>query len=112
MIEHLLTRSCELVRRAVVDPLDPDAELGDLEPVESTVCELQRTVEGEAAGGRLMVNAWRLFLPADVRLTGWDAIRVDGVDGGLLELDGDAWPVRNPRTKTVSHVEAAVRRVG
>lgn len=105
-LDHLLTLEAELIRRRPVDELDPDAELtGDV--VGTTRCELQQTTEGEAHDGRVMRTGWRVFLPADVDLAGWDALRVDGE---LLELDGDPWRVRHPRSGDVHHVEAAVRR--
>jgi hypothetical protein len=47
-----------------------------------------------------------VFLPADAPARGWDAIRLE--DGTVLQLAGDAWPVRNLRTDTISHVEAEV----
>lgn len=105
-IEGLLTRDAQLVKRVTVDPLDPDAEL---EPVVvgSTRCELQQTTAGEDHEGRVLTTGWRLFLPADVDLDGWDAL---DVDGELVELDGDPWPVRHPLTGEVHHVEASARR--
>ena len=107
MIEHLLTLDAELVRRVAGDPLDPDAELVD-EVAGITSCELQQAAATDAHDGRLQQTGWRVFLPAGVDLTGWDALRIDG---DLLELVGDPWPVRHPRTGVVSHVEAEVRRV-
>lgn len=105
-IERLLTKPCELVARQAIDPTDPDAELEDVVVGEST-CELQQTTAGEVVDGRVMVTGWRVFLPAGVDLSGWDALRIDDV---LLELDGDPWQVRHPRTGDVHHVEAALRR--
>lgn len=106
-LEHLLTRSATLVLRVAVDPTDPDAELEAVDGDE-TSCELQQTNETDGLDGRVQSTTWRLWLPAGVELTGWDAVRVDGE---LFELEGDPWPVRNPRTSVVSHVEARVRRV-
>lgn len=106
-LDRLLTLDAELVKREPVDPLDPDAELGDV-IVGTTKCELQHTTGGEVHDGRVMVTGWRLFLPADVELAGVDAIRLAG--GEVLELEGDPWPVRHPLEGIVHHVEAAVRR--
>lgn len=105
-LDHLLTLDADLVRRQPADPLDPDVELEDV-VVGTTRCELQQTTAGEVLEGRIMATGWRVFLPADVDLAGVDALRVDGE---LLELDGDPWHVRNPRTSSVHHVEAQVRR--
>jgi hypothetical protein len=107
VIDRLLTLDAELVRREAGDPLDPDAELVDV-IAGTTRCELQQVAAGDAHDGRVQQTGWRVFLPAAVELDGVDAIRIDGE---LLELDGDPWPVRHPRTGAVHHVEAAVRRV-
>lgn len=105
-IEALLSLDAQLVQRVPDDPLDPDADLVDL-VVGVTKCELQQTTAGEEHEGRVLTTGWRVFLPADVELTGWDVLLVDGE---RLEVDGDPWPVRHPREGTVHHVEAAVRR--
>ena len=104
---HLLTRTATMLRRDAVDPLDPDAELASV-PAGTTLCELQQVNEDDANDGRTQVSSWRVWLPADVELAGTDALEVDGE---LFELEGDPWPVRNPRTSVVSHVEARARRV-
>jgi hypothetical protein len=106
-IDRLLTLDCELLERQAVDPLDPDAEL-ELVVVGESRCELQQVTAGEAHEGRVLTAGLRVFLPADVELTGWDAIRVAGV---VYELDGDPWQARHPRLEQVHHVEAGVRRV-
>jgi hypothetical protein len=74
-----------------------------------TVCELQQAGATEELGDAVQASRWRLFLPADAPARGWDGIRLD--DGTVLELAGDAWPVRNLLTDAVSHVEADVVRV-
>jgi hypothetical protein len=107
-LDHLLGLDCDLVRRVNADDLDPDAELVDVEPVTTSRCELQQTFEGEEHDGRVQQTTWRAFLPGDVVLTGWDALRVGGV---LYELAGDPWPVRRPGDTATHHVEALVRRV-
>lgn len=106
-ILHLLTRPATLVRRDSADPLEPDAELVPVDAGE-TLCELQQSTDTEHHDGRVQSTTWRVWLPAELAgVTGWDALRVDGE---LFELDGDPWPVRNPRTSVVSHVEARVTR--
>ena len=50
---------------------------------------------------------WRLFLPSGTSVSGVDRIEIDDVS---YEFEGPPWPVRNPRTGLVSHIEATVRQ--
>lgn len=109
-VAHLLTLSATLLRRTA-DPAAAD-EYGNpgwsiaSQPV---AVEVQQETSGEDNESAVMVSTWRCFLDpsvADVR--GWDGVEIDGV---TYEVDGDAWPVRNPRTGRLSHVEARIRRV-
>ena len=68
-----------------------------------TVCELQQSGAREELDGNVQVVTWLVFLPASAPARGWDAL---DVDGRVLELNGDAWAVRNPRTGELSHVQA------
>jgi hypothetical protein len=105
-LDHLLTRPATMLLRA---PAGEDAN-GDatFDVVErATVCELQLQSTGEDHEGGLLASRWRVFLPADVELDGWDALIVDGV---TLELEGEATRVWNPLTQSVHHVEADLTR--
>ena len=99
--------------RAVVTGTGMATEMGNVatllsETVEQpTRCELQQAGAREDANAAVQVVTWRAWLPPDAPARGWDALRLD--DGRLLELEGDAWAVRNPRTGVVHHVEAFVR---
>lgn len=91
-----------LTRSATGEPDEygnPTNEVAELE----TRCELQQAGSREELDGAVQVVTWRAFLPADAPARGWDALRVDG---RVLELNGNAWPVVNPRTGELSHVEA------
>ena len=95
----LLTRS----------PTGPPDEYGNPtnEVVETpTRCELQQSGAREELDGTVQVVTWRVFLPAAAPAQGWDALRL--ADGRELELNGNAWPVVNPRTGELHHVEAYV----
>ena len=71
-------------------------------------CELQQARRIEADGSEnWQVGVWRLVLPAGTAVSGVDRIEIDDVS---YEFDGPPWPVRNPRTGAVSHIEATVRQ--
>jgi hypothetical protein len=77
----------------------------ELEVVEQeTSAELQLVGAHEAHGGAVMVDTWKFWLPANAPARGWDALELLE-DGTMLELRGDPWIVRNPRTGAVHHVE-------
>lgn len=106
-IDRLLPYSATLLRRSPTGPVD---EYGDptFEEVEqATRCELQQSGSREDADAAVQIVTWRVWLPPDAPARGWDALRLD--DGRLLELEGDAFAVRNPRTGIVHHVEAFAR---
>lgn len=108
--DRLLVMRGSLIRR---EPGGPD-EYGDPRPPVETVvadvpCLLQMQSSDERAEASVQSSRWRLFLPELVgALRGWDAIEVAG---STYELAGDAWPVLNPRTGAVSHLEAYAVRV-
>jgi len=108
-VTALLRTPCTLLARTQDGPPDGYGDPTWTEAEQATVCELQQAGSLEANGDALQVARFRLFLPPDAPARGWDAIRLD--DGTVLELTGDAWPVRNLLTDTVSHVEAEVLRV-
>lgn len=61
----------------------------------------------ESRDGAIVGEGYRLFLEASSPLEGWDAV---SIDGHRYEVIGAPWPVWNPRTARVHHVEANVRR--
>lgn len=72
-----------------------------------TVCEIQQRTRLEAGGqGELSDTGWLIVLPASVNARTSDIVVADGV---RYELVGDPWAARNPRTRSVSHVEASAR---
>jgi len=73
------------------------------------VCELQQVQAWEVRDGApFLVSLWRLYVLPNVGLTGWDSVTVDG---HKYTVDGEPWPVWNPRTRSLSHYEMNVRRV-
>jgi hypothetical protein len=105
-ITPLLRLPATLVRRSAGAVRDEygNVELDELEL--ATTCELQQSGAREDLDGAVQVVTWRVFLPPDAPARGWDALRVDG---RLLELEGDAWTVVNPRSGETHHVEAYLR---
>jgi hypothetical protein len=97
-----------LTRTGSPTPDEFGEQTDDVDEVE-TFAHLQQDTAAELHGGAVQDTAWRVWLPADAPAKGWDALRLE--DGTVLELDGDAWPVENPRAGGVHHVEARVRRV-
>lgn len=70
--------------------------------------QVRRASEEPDTQGELSDTAWVGFFPSGTELSTGDAIRVEGL--GTLELVGDPWDVRSPRTQTVHHVEAPLRQ--
>jgi len=112
MISNLLNRECQIVRRG---PSGVEDRYGNEIPTEntvSTVCELQAVAQrsGNEPNGynELSRTKWTIFFPVGTYVDSADTVVVDGEE---YELDGDPWPVRNPRTQAASHVEASLIRV-
>jgi len=85
-------------------------EYGDVEYATTdvqTTCLLQQTSTTDDEGHVRQISQWRLLLPPEVGLNGWDSITVDGQS---YVLTGDAWAVMDPLTRRVHHVEAVVER--
>jgi hypothetical protein len=105
----LMKIPCTLLTRAQDGPADEYGNPTWTEQERPTVCELQLASATEELGDAVQASRWRAFLPPDAPARGWDALRLD--DGTVLELAGDAWPVRDLLTDEISHVEAEVLRV-
>lgn len=73
-------------------------------------CLLQQSSRREDTANRdVQIGDWNLYLePAAAVLEGGDRVEIDGVS---YELDGPPWPTFHPRTRSVQHVEASVKRV-
>jgi hypothetical protein len=108
-VDALLKIDCTLVARTQDGPPDEYGNPTWQEAEQPTRCELQQAGASESLGDAVQVARYRVFLPADAPARGWDVLRL--ADGTVLQIDGDAWPVRNLLTDTVSHVEAEVTRV-
>jgi hypothetical protein len=108
-VEALLKIPCTLLTRTQDGPEDEYGNPTWQEDERPSVCELQQAGATEELGDAVQAARYRCFLPADAPVRGWDGIRLE--DGTVLELAGDAWPVRNLLTDAVSHVEADVLRV-
>ena len=105
----LLNRACTITSRTFDGSVDDYGDETATETSVSTVCELQQQRRDETGDpATRAASTWALFLPAGTTIGPADTVTIDGDD---YELVGEAWPARNPRTQTVSHIEATVRRV-
>lgn len=55
------------------------------------------------------ITDYLLVLPATATFTARD--RFQDADDAVYEVDGDPWHVWNPRTDSLHHIEATVRRI-
>lgn len=105
-ISPLLQHPATLLSRTYAGAADeygnPTAIVDEL----ATKCELQQSGARDELDGAVQVVTWRVYLPPDAPALGWDALRL--ADGRVLELNGHAWAVTNPRTGELHHVEAYV----
>jgi len=82
-----------------------------------TVIDSDRVVPGlisqqfpqESGDGIVVGEGYRLYLNPGDTLEGWDACTIDSL---RYEVIGAPWPVHNPRTASVHHVEVNLRRAG
>ena len=72
-----------------------------------TLCNLQQAGSREDHERAIQLSSWRVFLPPDVQLRGWDAVEVDE---GVYELNGDPAQWRSPVTGVAHYVEAMAVR--
>ena len=112
MISNLINRPCQIVRRA---PSGLEDDYGNEIPGETivaTVCEFQKQRglgdQEDASRNELAESKWNVFFPSGTDVASGDSVIVDGIE---YEGDGEAWPVRNPLTGQMSHVEVQVKRV-
>lgn len=69
--------------------------------------ELQQIRRDEPTGEEFSDTSWNLYLPAGTQISAGDVV-LDGDDA--YEVVGSPWEARNPRTQTVSHIEATLRQ--
>lgn len=119
---NLMSRTCTITHRVIGDDPDVD-EYNNPQPTETTytaACELQQFANEErTVDADLQRGDWNLFVAptctssdgvtvdTDGVLTGSDTVTIDDVP---YEVDGPPWPARNPRTQTVTHLQAKLRR--
>lgn len=110
MISNLLTQEVTIVRRSPSGQRDAYGNESQTETETVVRGELQqqaRRADAEPEDqGEFSDTTWKLFLPAGTEIDTGDLVVVDG---RRFEMFGAPWSVHNPRTRSVSHVEANVR---
>lgn len=107
MLNQLLNRACTIETRV---PAGRDAYNNETDTVfeVQTVCELQQRQRTETGDrGEVSVTEWLLVLPASTDISTGDGVVIDEE---RYEVIGEPWQARNPRTQTVSHIEATLKR--
>lgn len=109
MVSDLINRPCTIFHRTGSGVRNAHGvEESDVDPVDA-VWELQQTNRAEPGDqSELSDTLWTAFFLPGVELSTGDTV-VDE-DGTRYEVVGDPWHARNPRSRTVSHVEATLRR--
>jgi hypothetical protein len=108
LLSQLLNLPCTVLQRSSSGSTTPYGRRRSTETPVETVCELQQQASTEPTDGQVADSTFLLILPAGTQISTGDAVVVDG---HTYEITGQPWTARNPRTQTVSHIEAAVRRV-
>ena len=103
-LDHLLTRKAALLVRVPAGE-DDDGDFAYDVVRRDVPIEIQTSGSSEFAEGGILSSRWRVWLAADVELSGWDAIELNGV---VYELDGDPAQMWSPLTRSVHHVECEV----
>jgi hypothetical protein len=109
-LSTLINKPCEIERRSLSADTDRYGNYLNTTTIVATVCELQQRIRKEPGEeGELSDTIWRAFFPAGTPIDTSDAVVVDDI---VYEVVGDPWQARNPRTQTLSHVEATLRKTG
>lgn len=113
-LTHLLNRPCTITHRSKGTEKDRYGNEVMAEATTETFCEIQqsrrslsgRTSEPDAGGDLSDTNWTGIFLPGTL-IGSADTVTSEGES---FEVVGEPWQARNPRTSTLSHVEAPLRR--
>lgn len=109
-ITQLFNRPATIIRRSADGGEDEYGNPTDGVEEVTTVCEIQkaqRADEEPDGAGEVSDTRWVGFFPVGTALNTGDAVEIEGI--GTLELVGDPWAVRNPRTQAFSHLEVPLR---
>jgi hypothetical protein len=109
LLERLLTRPCVVHLRSEGAP-DGDGVATLTDELVTTRCYAEQAAATEpGTEPEWTTQDWRVVLAAvdGLPLDGWD--RVD-VGGEPFEVTGGPWPVRDPHSDQVHHVELRARR--
>jgi hypothetical protein len=107
-LAKLLNTPCSILHRLPSEEVDGYGNKIPTEMATKTVCELQQAQAFQSESeDQVSDTRWTLILPAGTEISAADTVTINGED---YEVLADPWPARNPRTQTVSHIEAKVCR--
>lgn len=108
-LANLLNQPCTITHQAQTGAVDDYGNPTWETTTTETVCYAeQRRTEEDTLDQSTGTEEWRVLIPAGVTVADQDRLNVDGL---ALEVYGPPWPVWNPRTRRVSHVEIRARQV-
>lgn len=110
-LANLLNQPCTITHVARTGATDRAGVPAETTTATETVCyaEQQRATD-RTEGQSSTEQRWLLVLPAGTTVDADDRVEIDGVNG-VFAVQGPPWPARNPRTRTVSHIECEIRAV-
>lgn len=108
-LQALLNRTVTITSRAPSSDTDAYGNTVDAETTTVTVGEVQQQQRDESPDGLVAETTWLLIVPAGTNVDTGDEVIVDDL---AFEVQGPPWEVRSPRTGTVHHIEATLRRTG
>lgn len=110
-LSQLLSRTVTITTSSPSGSRDDYGNQVDETTTVETVGELQQIQQrrrSEDDTGNVSDTTWLLVLPPGTEIAADSTVTVDGL---AYEVDGDPWPVRNPRTGEASHIEVSLERV-
>lgn len=79
------------------------------DPVDTLCYAEQLAASEDTVNATHQLDTWRILLPADTVVDGHATIAIPDREL-VLEVQGPPHPVRNPRTRTIHHIELTAAR--
>lgn len=108
---HLCTLPATIVNRTPGPGVDGfgTPTMTDADPITTTIELQQQRREENTDRGEVGTAVWLAIIRPDVTITEFARVHAGGY---TYEVDGPPWAARNPRTGTVTHIEATLKRTG